>query len=190
MKKRTLIILISLTIALFAEDFRFYTDHASFYDKETPFVELYYMLPREALKWESYGDDLLQGKFLLAANIYRDDERVYAKTIVIEDRCSVGDTIYSNEYIPEQLSLHLESGNYRLHTMVRDFYSGSVSEDRREIEVKAYSRSDLEISDIVIASHASKSTGKNKFTKPGMYDIIPHGKSGVRSGKRYVLYVL
>lgn len=173
MKKRTLIILITFIFALYAEDFRFYTDHASFYDNETPFVELYYMLPREALKWESYGDDLLQGKFLLAANIYRDDERVYSKTIVIEDQCSVGDTIYSNEYIPDQLSLHLEPGSYRLHTMVRDFHSGSVSENRREIKVKEYSGSDLEISDIVIASHASKATGKNKFTKPGMYDVIP-----------------
>ena len=171
--KKTITLLLLLTLALFAADFRFYTDHASFYDKENPYVELYYMLPRQALKWESAGDNAMQGKFLLAANIYRDGESVYSRTVAVEDRCAEGDTIYSYEYIPEQLGLHLAPGNYELHTMVRDFHSGNISEDRRDIRVRDFGEEGLQISDIVIASYAGRTEKKNKFTRPGNFDIIP-----------------
>ncbi len=172
MKKTLTVMLIAVTF-LFAEDFRFYTDHACFYDKETPFVELYYMLPRHALGWKSAGEGQMQGKFLMAVNIYDNDEHVYAKTVAVEDRCSVGDTILVHEYIPEQLGLHLEPGTYELHTVVRDFHSGATSESRRDIRIRSFTGSHLEISDIVVASYAGKTDDENKFTKPGMYDIVP-----------------
>ena len=172
MKKIILIYVLTIASLLQANDFRFYVDYASFYDQETPFVELYFMFPRQAMKWQRSGNKL-QGKFFVAVNIYQEEQRVFAQTLAVEDVCSPGDTISVNDFIPELVSLHLSPGIYVLNTTVRDFYSGNTSERSMDLKVRAFDVSRLTVSDIEVASYVGRTQKKNKFTKLGMYDIVP-----------------
>ncbi|MEA2077984.1 MAG: GWxTD domain-containing protein [Candidatus Marinimicrobia bacterium] len=173
MKKNTLILLLALFSFIFASDFRFYADYASYYDNEKSFVELYYMLPRFAMQRQEAPNGDLNGKFLVAVNIFQGEEKVYSKTLMVEDVLPAGDTLRSNDFIPEMFSLHLLPGTYRLNTMVKDMYSNNLSERENTLIVKDYDMSILSISDIEIASFVGYSQNENKFTKLGTYDVVP-----------------
>jgi GWxTD domain-containing protein len=173
MKKRTLILLLALISFLFSNDFRFYTDFASFYDNEKSFVELYFMFPRFEMQRQEAPNGDQNGKFVVAVNIYKGEENVYAKTMMIDDVLLKGDTLRSNDFIPEILSLHLLPGRYDMNTMVRDMYSGRLSQRNDVLDVKAYDMTKLSVSDIQIASYAGYTQTQNKFTKLGQYDIVP-----------------
>ena len=173
MKKCTLILLVVLFSLLSANDFRFFADYATFYDNEKSFVELYYMLPRFAMERQEVANGDSYGKFLLAVNIFQGEEKVYAKTLMIDDVLSVGDTLRSNDFIPEILALHLLPGTYRMNSMVKDMNSGKLSEREGPLEVRAYDLSVLNISDIEIASYVGYTQDANKFTKLGTYDVVP-----------------
>ena len=172
MKKTTLIFLALISL-LYAGDFRFYTDFASYYDNDKSFVELYFMLPRFAMQRYELPNGDQQGQFLLAVNIYQGEENVYAKTITVDDVVTKGDTVRSNDYIPELLSLHLLPGKYDMKTMVKDTYSGKISQRNDVLNIQQYDMSVLQLSDIEIASYAANTRYKNKFTKLGVYDIVP-----------------
>ena len=139
MKKCTLILLVVLFSLLSANDFRFYADYATFYDNEKSFVELYYMLPRFAMERQKAANGDSYGKFLLAINIYQGDEKVYAKTLMVDDVLMVGDTIRSNDFIPEILSLHLLPGTYRINSLVKDMNSEKLSQRENSLDVKSIS---------------------------------------------------
>ncbi len=173
MKKFTLIILLALFSILFADGFRFYTDFASYYDNEKSFVELYFMLPRFAMQRQEAPNGDSYGKFLMAVNIYKEDENVYAKTVTIDDVLAKGDTIRSNDFIPEILSLHLLPGSYKMVTMVKDMNSGVISQREDILNIKQYDMSELMLSDVEIASFVGYTQQANKFTKLGKYDVIP-----------------
>ncbi len=173
MKKCILILLVVLFSLLSANDFRFYADYATFFDNEKSFVELYYMLPRFAMERHEAANGDSYGKFLLAVNIFQGEEKVYAKTLMIDDVLPVGDTLRSNDFIPEILALHLLPGIYRMNSMVKDMNSGKLSEREGPLEVRAYDLSVLDISDIEIASYVGHTQDANKFTKLGTYDVVP-----------------
>ncbi|MCK5816978.1 MAG: GWxTD domain-containing protein [Candidatus Marinimicrobia bacterium] len=173
MKKCTLILLVVLFSLLSANDFRFYADYATFFDNEKSFVELYYMLPRFAMERQEVANGDSYGKFLLAVNIFQGEEKVYAKTLMIDDVLSAGDTLRSNDFIPEMLALHLLPGTYRMNSMVKDMNSGKLSKHEDPLEVRAYNLPVLNISDIEIASYLGYTKDANKFTKLGTYDVIP-----------------
>ena len=173
MKKCTLILLVVLFSILSANDFRFYADYATFFDNEKSFVELYYMLPRFAMERQEVANGDSYGKFLLAVNIFQDEQKVYAKTLIVDDMLAVGDTLKSNDFIPEILSLHLLPGTYRMNSMVKDMNSGKLSQRENSLEVKAYDLDVLNISDIEIASYVGFTQNENKFTKLGTYDVVP-----------------
>ena len=148
MKKCTLILLVVLFSLLSANDFRFYADYAIFYDNGKSFVELYYMLPRFEMERQEAANGDSYGKFLLAVNIFQGEEKVYAKTLMVDDVLVSGDTLRSNDFIPEILALHLPPGTYRMNSMVKDMNSGKLSERQDPLEVRAYDLSVLDISDI------------------------------------------
>ena len=173
MKKCTLILLVVLFSLLSANDFRFYADYATFYDNEKSFVELYYMLPRFAMERQKAANGDSYGKFLLAINIYQGDEKVYAKTLMVDDVLMVGDTIRSNDFIPEILSLHLLPGTYRINSLVKDMNSEKLSQRENSLDVKSYDLDVLNVSDIEIASYVNYAQNKNKFTKMDTYDVVP-----------------
>jgi GWxTD domain-containing protein len=173
MKKFAIILLLLFSSVLFANDFRFYVDHASYYDNEKAFVELYFMLPRFAMARQGLANGDSQAKFLLAVNITQDEKKVYAKTLTIDDYLESGDTLRSNDFIPEIVSLHLLPGTYTMNTTVKDMYSGRISVRESDIEIGNYDMSALTISDIQIASYVGHTQTKNKFTKLGAYDVIP-----------------
>jgi len=173
MKKCTLILLVVLFSLLSANDFRFYADYATFFDNGKSFVELYYMLPRFAMERQEAANGDSYGKFLLAVNIFQGEENVYAKTLMIDDVLVAGDTLKSNDFIPEILTLHLLPGSYRMNSIVKDMNSGKLSERRGSLEVRSYDLDVLNISDIEIASYVGYSQDANKFTKLGTYDVVP-----------------
>jgi|GEM_PF-1169076 len=173
MKKTTLILLLAMISLLHAGEFRFYTDYASYYDNDRSFVELYFMLPRFSMQRYELPNGDLQGQYLLAVNIYQNEENVYAKTLTIDDVVAKDDTVMSNDYIPEIHSLHLFPGEYTINIMVKDMYSGQVVQKNRALNVRSYDMAQLQISDIEIASYAANTQFKNKFTKLGVYDIVP-----------------
>jgi len=165
MKKCTLILLVVLFSLLSANDFRFYADYAIFYDNGKSFVELYYMLPRFEMERQEAANGDSYGKFLLAVNIFQGEEKVYAKTLMVDDVLVSGDTLRSNDFIPEILALHLPPGTYRMNSMVKDMNSGKLSERQGPLEVRAYDLSVLDISDIEIASYVGYTQDANKFNK-------------------------
>ncbi len=158
---------------LFSNDFRYYVDNASFYDEGTPFVELYFMLPRQAMEHRMAPDGSARGKYLVAVNVYKDDVRVHSETVAVEDVLEAGDSLKTNEFIPELIPLRLNPGNYALHTMARDVHSGRISERTDNLFVPGFDLSRLSISHIEIASYVGKTLVRNKFTKLGAYDIVP-----------------
>ncbi|MCD6337206.1 MAG: GWxTD domain-containing protein [Candidatus Marinimicrobia bacterium] len=173
MKKYTLILLVVLFSLLSANDFRFYADYATFFDNEKSFVELYFMLPRFAMEHREAADGDSYGKFLLAVNIYQGDEKVYAKTLMVDDVLPAGDTLRSNDFIPEILSFHLLPGTYRINLMVKDMNSGKLSQRENSFDIKSYNFDVLNVSDIEIASYVNYTQNKNKFTKLNTYDVVP-----------------
>ena len=173
MKKYTLILLVVLFSMLSANDFRFYADYATYFDNAKSFVELYYMLPGFAMSRQEAPNGDSYGKFLLAVTIYQGEEKVYAKTLMVDDVLAAGDTLKSNDFIPEILSLHLLPGTYRIISMVKDMNSGKLSQRENSLEVRAYDMLDLDISDIEIASYVGYTGNVNKFTKLNIYDVVP-----------------
>lgn len=168
-------VLLFLTLTLLlsaAEDLRFFTDYARFYDPGDPYVELYYLFPRRAMTRKPQAD-MLQGKYLVAVNIFRGDENVYASSFAVEDYLEAEGQIPDNAYIPRIISLHLSPGTYRVHTMLRDFYSGTVIEQVQDMAVEAFTGSSPELSDIQIASEVFESDERSIFTKLNRYDVIP-----------------
>ena len=173
MKKYSLILFMALISLLYASDFRFYTDFASFYDNDKSFVELYFMLPRFEMQRQEAPNGDQNGKFLVAVNIYQGEENIYAKTLPVDDVLTKGDTLKSNDFIPEILQLHLLPGSYKMTTMVKDMYSGRIAQREDVLNIKAYDMESLTISDIQIASFAGYTQSNNKFTKLGQFDIVP-----------------
>ena len=173
MKKRTLILLLALFSILSANDFRFYTDYAGFYDNSKSFVELYFMLPRFEMQRQEKTNGDAAGQFLLAVNIYQGDEKVYAKTLTVNDVLAMGDTVRSNDFIPEILPVHLAPGTYRMVTMVKDMISGKLSQRESTLQIRGYDLSAMSISDVEIASYVGYAQKENKFTKLGSYDVVP-----------------
>lgn len=173
MKLRKLTTLLALgAFLLSAQDLRFYTDYASFYDPEQSFVELYFMFPRAGMtRLEKDGE--LQGKYLAAVNIYQENQKVFSSSFAIDDVLEAGEPVPEFAFIPELLSLHLLPGEYRVHTLLRDFYSGRTEEQTRSIRVRQYPEKVLSLSDIQIAFRVEKSGSPNAFTKLSDWDIVP-----------------
>lgn len=173
MKRFTIILLSLIYSFIFANDFRFYSDHASFYDSDKAFVELYYMLPRFEMERQALPNGDSEAKFIMAINITQDGTKVFSKTITIDDYLAKGDTLRSNDFIPEIQSLHLLPGSYKLHTMVKDMSSGKLSERESVLNVPLYEKDKLSLSDIQIASFVGQAQKPTKFTKLGTYDVVP-----------------
>lgn len=173
MKLQRLTVVLALgALLLSAQDLRFYTDYAGFYDPEQSFVELYFMFPRAGMtRLEKDGE--LQGKYLAAVNIYRENQKVFSSSFAVDDVLEAGESVPEFAFIPELLSLHLLPGEYRVHTLLRDFYSGRTEEQTRSIRVRQFPEKLLSLSDIQIASGVGKSVIPNTFTKLGNWDIVP-----------------
>lgn len=173
MKLQRLTVVLALgALLLSAQDLRFYTDYAGFYDPEQSFVELYFMFPRAGMtRLEKDGE--LQGKYLAAVNIYRENQKVFSSSFAVDDVLEAGESVPEFAFIPELLSLHLLPGEYRVHTLLRDFYSGRTEEQTRRIRVRQFPEKLLSLSDIQIASGVGKSVIPNTFTKLGNWDIVP-----------------
>ena len=173
MKRFALVLSVMIFTLLYANDFRFYVDYATFYDEDEAFVELYFMLPRYEMGRQDLDNGQLKGKYLMALNIYRDEEKVYSKTLSIDDFANKADTIRSTDFIPELHGLHLSGGQYRMNTLVRDMVSGKMAEKDTYLKIPVYDLSELSLSDIQVASIVGRTDSENKFTKLGVYDIIP-----------------
>ncbi|MBW6458827.1 MAG: hypothetical protein K0B52_06680, partial [FCB group bacterium] len=173
MKRYGIILLLVLCGSLFANDFRFYTDYAGFYDADTPFVELYFMLPRAAMTHRSVHDQRKEGKFIIAVNLYHEDHRVFSGSVVLDDILPDNEEISPDEHIPGLMSLHLMPGRYAMQVAVRDFYSGKTAQRNRDIIIRDLDVSKLTLSDIQIASYVMETRQKNMFTKLDRYDVIP-----------------
>ncbi|MDD3095717.1 MAG: GWxTD domain-containing protein [Candidatus Neomarinimicrobiota bacterium] len=171
LRKLTVFLLMS-AFFLSAEELRFFSDYAGFYDPEQSFVELYFMFPRGEMARQQTSAGL-QGKYLAAINIYREDKKIFSSSFAVDDVLEPGEAVPQHAYIPKLLSLHLPPGDYRMHTVLRDFYSGRTAEQTRSVRVRSYSGASLELSDIQIASYVAKTSTPGSFTKLGDLDVIP-----------------
>ena len=173
MKRYCIIFFLVFFGYLSANDFRFYTDYASFFDADTPYVELYFMFPRAAVTHQPAHDGKREGKIILAVNIFSDDHKVFSETIALDDILSDDEKITPNEHIPGLMSLHLLPGSYSMQVAVRDLYSGKTSRRNSDLVIRELEVSQLTLSDIQIASYISETRQRNMFTKFDQYDVIP-----------------
>jgi GWxTD domain-containing protein len=173
MKRCTIIFFTLICSFLFANDFRFYTDFASFYDNDKAFVELYFMLPRYEMQYREMSKGNFEATYIVAVNVTQNAKKVFSTSFTVEDHYSKGDTIRSNDYIPEIQTLHLLPGTYKFNTMVKDMNSGKLSERETILLIPTYEPEILSLSDIQIASYVGQTDKINKFTKLNAYDLIP-----------------
>lgn len=172
LRKSLLLLLLAGFLTAASGDLRFFTDYARFYDPENPYVELYYMFPRQPMARKEQAG-ALHGKYLVAVNIHREDENVYASSFAVDDELEPGEEVSESSYIPRIFSLHLAPGTYQVHTMLRDFYSGRVIEQVQDVNIRPFSGNSPEISDIQIASAVLETDKAGSFTKLNRYDVIP-----------------
>ncbi|MEA1986367.1 MAG: GWxTD domain-containing protein [Candidatus Marinimicrobia bacterium] len=185
MKKNTrmiyifLIGMILLSNLLFASngEIQFALDYASYSDQDgSSILEIYYSVNRSYLTWKKQNDGNYTGTYEITTTLYSGEKAIFTNTMDLNDATKNTLSVKSNQNIPEQLMLKIPVGSYQLAVRVKDKFSDRIGKLQIPIEVKSYSSDSLEVSDIEIASYAIKSTSENKFTKFGLYDIIPYAQ--------------
>ncbi|MEA3500193.1 MAG: GWxTD domain-containing protein [Candidatus Marinimicrobia bacterium] len=155
----------------------FALDYASFSDQQGPsIVEIYYSINRGHLTWKKQKDGKFIGTCWITTTLYSDKKAIFSNEMELNDVTSDTLSVKSNQKIPDQLMLRVSPGNYQLVVKVKDAYSEKSSTLQISMEVKSFSSDSLDISDIEIGSYAVKTVQENKFTKFGMYDIIPYAQ--------------
>jgi len=116
------------------------------------------------------------GTYQINTTLYSDEKVIFSNDMELNDETSDTILVKSNQNIPDQLMLRVSPGNYQLVVKVKDKYSNKTSTLQIPMQVKSFSSDSLDISDIEIGSYAIKTTAENKFTKFGIYDIIPYAQ--------------
>jgi len=171
------VLLISNSVLANNNEISFALDYASFSDQQGPsIVEIYYSINRYQLTWKKQKDGKFIGTYQINTTLYSDEKVIFSNDMELNDETSDTILVKSNQNIPDQLMLRVSPGNYQLVVKVKDKYSNKTSTLQIPMQVKSFSSDSLDISDIEIGSYAVKTTTENKFTKFGLYDIIPYAQ--------------
>jgi len=160
---------------IFSADFDM--DFATFRSaNETDIVEVYLLIPRNIFKFAP-SEDKYKSNVLVRVALAQND------TVVVMDQWKFVDVLsdttkdISSQSIPEITSLQAQTGEYDLIVLIADLVSGKQYKKKKHIILTKYSDSELQLSDIHIASQLKKTQKENKFSKYFGYDMIPIASS-------------
>lgn len=166
----------------------FYFDTANFQGSNgQTTLEVYYGIPPEQIQVEQKADSTfvhVQCAFALAdeghTTIYRNAQDIFFQGIF--------DFQNSNgEFIPELLKSEVPPGNYELQVQLKDLKSGRTGLYRQSLEIKNYSLSKLQISDIQLASIINDIGPSEKFRKNEIW-ILPMPTRNYRKDQKVYAY--
>lgn len=172
-----LILIFTNVLANSRNQIPFALDNASFSDQQGPsIVEIYYSINRGHFTWKKQKDGNFFGTYQITTTLYSDKKVIFSNEMELNDATNDTLSVKSNQKIPDQLMLRVSPGNYQLVVKVKDKYSEKSNTLQIPMEVRSFSSKSLDVSDIEIGSYAVKTKKENKFTKFGMYDIIPYAQ--------------
>ena len=186
-----IIILNLFTILLFGQTEQskppqIWVDYARFKaPKNYSYLEIYFTFPRKIFEYKQEGNTYkakyaVEVKFLMNDSLIVKDSW-YSMDIVD----SLSNRIKSQGFL-DIYSVFLQKGNYKLLTKLKDLSSDEVLEHESQIEILPFSETNIEISDIQLASQIVADTTKGRFVKNGFL-IFPN-PSCIYSAEKSILY--
>lgn len=171
------------------ENFTFSYDYA-FFRSQQGFVllELYYSVFRNYLKYNPSEDQWI-AEFEFNAEVWQDD------SLLASTQWKNIDTIDSLSQISPSQKLYgigyfaLKPGFYKLKVEMKDLHSAFSRSFLKDLQVRAFSESELDVSEIQFASQINRSDVQNRFYKNG-YTVIPNTDCFYGTGLPVVMFYL
>lgn len=155
---------------------QFDVDYATFRGADgSVTVEVFLLIPRGIFKFVPSNDGFESNGVVRIAFTKND-------TVAVWDQWNIKDFTkdttkgIGSKKIPDIAYFQLSPGNYKLMTIIFDVTTNEKLKQEKYIELKPYSMSELDISDLELCTQMLKTEKKNKFSKYG-YDMIPNAST-------------
>ena len=179
-----MIMFVSIITPVFAVDFDL--DYAVFRGSDNnDIVEVYLMIPRTLFEFSKFENAYRSNGHIRIAFAQNDTIRDMKEWSIV-DQANELTNISDAQKIPEIVTLSIPEGQYRIIAIVMDLTSKKKYRKEKLVDLKKYSRSELQISDIQLSAQVSKTTTQNKFSKYFGYDIIPNASNLYGSQNRKI----
>jgi len=148
-------------------------DYAAFQAKEDwTYLEMYFTIPRDALKRTSEGN-LFRAEYTTAVYLYAGDSLAMEKSWKDVDSVQSMEDIKKGQSLTNQTSFFIKEGHYKVKAVITDLNDQSKQTVERTVDIRQFSRSELDISDLELALQVRPDTVQTRFYKNG-YTVIPN----------------
>lgn len=168
-------------------------DVAQFKDRQDrTYLEIYYSLSEKAIRYLKDAEGNYSCKLIMQMNIYENDSLWANRAWKIEKTVKDTTLLTKNEQIVDVFRYLLEKpATYKIDLFVKDINQTNSIIDSVSIEVEAiiFSNSQLEISDVEIATSIKRKeeTSSEQFVK-SLYEVIPNPGALFGEGASKVYY--
>ncbi|MCK4641597.1 MAG: GWxTD domain-containing protein [Candidatus Marinimicrobia bacterium] len=170
-----MIMFVSIITPVFAVDFDL--DYAVFRGSDNnDIVEVYLMIPRTLFEFSKVENAYRSNGHIRIAFAQNDTVRDMKEWSIV-DQANELINISDAQKIPEMITVSMPEGKFRIIAIVMDLTSKKKYRKEKLVDLKKYSRSELQISDIQLSAQVSKTATQNKFSKYFGYDIIPNASN-------------
>ena len=192
--KRLIVLLLVSLGALFAQDeaeidFKVSVDYSRFSIEGGVYLDIYLMIPQSVFTYIEVENGLEAQVIFQTALIQNDivpyDPDRWTRTYRVPDRKSIA----SMSWVPDISKFYVEPGDYILQVDIVDAHSKKQQTIRKPVSLKMYPTTELNISDITIASQVIKATAENEFTKYG-FDVVPNAQRTFTANSPMMYYFL
>jgi GWxTD domain-containing protein len=136
------------------------------------YLEVLISIPRSSVEYQE-RDSIYISEFSIVAYLYDGDSLIAKESKNYIDKIKSKDSIKKGQSFLNDFPFFLKSGQYRLNVIVKDLNVRKEGWYKRNLDIVAYSRKDLDISDIQFCTEVVPDTGKGRFIKNG-YRIHPN----------------
>lgn len=153
---------------------QFFVDHAQFrLQKNYVYLEVYYSVKRDNLTFVKEGDKYV-ARMNIKTFIFKGDSLVVGDDISVEDFVTSVQEVSSRQKLVELSAFQIREGDYRLRVVLTDLNSQKSAWYSDNLHVTPYSREDLSISQVQLASSIYRvDKSETKFDK-NWFRVIPN----------------
>ncbi|HCK99372.1 MAG TPA: hypothetical protein DHW42_04620 [Candidatus Marinimicrobia bacterium] len=171
----TLVFIVLLAVPVFSADFDM--DFVVFRDSENnDIAEIYLMIPRNLFEFTAIENGYQSNAFIRVAFVQGDTVRDMQEWSLV-DQVNELTEISDAQRIPDIVTFSVPIGQYKIIAIVIDLTSRKTYRVEKDVNLRIFSDSELQLSDIQLSAQVSRTDTQNKFSKYFGYDIIPNASN-------------